>query len=91
MATIYRMPLPGRDTCAGTCETEAGCTCIGIGCTQDCDQGRRCTCQGKRQPIPRATRWFMRDPVAAAYTLGCIAVALVLLCVVLASALARHH
>lgn len=41
-------PVPGRDTCNGSCESRAGCTCI-AGCAGPCKQGRL-TCQGK--PLP---------------------------------------
>ena len=98
MPTIHRLPMPGRDTCAGTCETEAGCSCVDTprhpdcakGCARShCNQGRR-TCYGKPLPIPPVTRLVMRQPVVAAYVLGALAAGLVLLCVVLGSALAVY-
>lgn len=89
MATIQRFQLPGRDTCNGTCEQACGCTCA-EGCAGPCNQGRK-TCAGRPLPIPRTTRWVMRDPHAAGYILGAIAAFLVLVCVVMGSALATYY
>lgn len=88
MATIHRLPMPGRDTCAGTCETEAGCTCH-EGCAGLCSQGRL-SCAGKTLPIPSITRLVMREPHAMGYALGALAAFLVLPCVAIGSALATY-
>lgn len=34
--------MTGRDTCTGTCETAAGCSCYATCCTGRCNQGRDC-------------------------------------------------
>jgi len=56
--------MNGRDTCNGTCETAAGCTCYGACCTGRCDQGRACVAQYPKpmpQIVPCSTlaRWFL--------------------------------
>lgn len=88
MTTVHRLQMPGRDTCAGTCETEAGCTCL-EGCEGLCQQGRR-TCQGKPLPMARGTAWLLRNQRAWGYITGAAAVLLVVLCIGLASVLAAH-
>lgn len=66
MATIHRIPMPGRDTCAGTCETEVGCTCLS-GCEGMCQQGRL-SCHGRPLPMSPMTRAIIGlSPAARAY------------------------
>lgn len=60
------------------------------GCAGPCQQGRR-TCRGRPLPMSRATRALIRNPSLQPYVMGVIAVALVLLCVVLGSALATYY
>ncbi len=65
MAYVTTLPVPGRDTCNGTCETEAGCTC-GPNCTRhpDCANGcarphckqGRATCWGRPLAVPSIPR-----------------------------------
>ena len=86
MATIHRLPMPGRDTCAGTCETEAGCTCL-EGCEGLCQQGRL-SCKGKPLPMGPITRSLIRNRAHWPYMMGAIAAMLVLFCVAIALALA---
>jgi hypothetical protein len=77
MARTY---IPGRDSCTGACETEAGCMCSGL------DQQGRLTGKGKPLPIPPITRMAMRQPGAL---LGLAAV-LVTACAAAALLIAQH-
>lgn len=87
--TTHRITMPGRDTCAGTCETEAGCTCCLSGCEGRCSQGRL-SCHGRPLPMGRTTAWLVRNPENWGYILGAITCGLVLLCVVADSFLAGN-
>lgn len=86
MATIHRLQMPGRDTCAGTCETEAGCTCL-QGCEGLCQQGRL-SCNGKPIPMGRITAALIRERGHWPYMLGAIAAMLVIVCIAIGLALA---
>lgn len=86
MTTVHRILMPGRDTCAGTCETEAGCTCL-EGCEGLCHQGRL-TCKGRPLPMGPITRILVRNRAHWPYMMGAIAAMLVIVCIAIGFALA---
>ena len=82
--------LAGRDTCDGTCETEAGCLCTcAAGCAGPCNQGRL-TCRGQPRPMSPLTARLIRERGHWPYMLGAAAVGIVLVCVVIGTALATY-